>query len=107
MEVSTIDAAMESTGEFAPGLAGGITHATTNGLVIVNSNADSFRRFSQVFVSLVEVDAHSVPQIGAARLTVHNIQPYFQGARVLINVEWNSPLIIQISWLWRTGGITG
>lgn len=54
---------------------------------------------SRVFMSISEyLTAPGVdPFLGAARMTVHNVVPHAGGVNALVDVEWGSPLNVQVS----------
>ncbi|RKN38324.1 hypothetical protein [Streptomyces hoynatensis] len=56
--------------------------------------------FSQVAVSICELDANSRPFIGNARLEVYNVAPFRDG-RIIVrgNVEWQSDLNVRLNYI--------
>ncbi|MFD5318319.1 hypothetical protein [Streptomyces sp. NPDC127098] len=56
--------------------------------------------FSQVAVSICELNADGVPFIGNARLQVYNVAPHSDG-RIIVrgNVEWGSDLSVRLNYI--------
>ncbi|GAA2428525.1 hypothetical protein GCM10010191_47000 [Actinomadura vinacea] len=102
MTLQTIDTAIEPTARrAAEAISTGFAYFDTYGEVIINATLGSFTPSTLVTVSIVEVDHNNAPMIGAARMTVHNIQPYQGGVQTWVNIEWNSPLRVRVSYFWQ------
>ncbi|TDC27982.1 hypothetical protein E1265_00085 [Streptomyces sp. 8K308] len=56
--------------------------------------------FSQVAVSICELNADGVPFIGNARLQVYNVAPHGDG-RIIVrgNVEWDKDLNVRLNYI--------
>ncbi|WP_242889488.1 hypothetical protein [Actinomadura litoris] len=103
MDLPTIQSNLEGASERAVATVfTGTATFVTHGQVILNATSGSFTPNTRVTASIVELDANGVPFIGAARLTIHNVQPYQGGVRVWANIEWGSNLRVRVSYLWET-----
>ena len=67
--------------------------------VNINCGDPRINAGSRVFMTISEyLTAPGVdPFIGAARMTVHNVSPHAGGVNALIDVEWGTPLNVQVS----------
>lgn len=78
----------------------GICAYHINGTGIIANCADSrITAGSRVFASVSEYfTAPGVdPFLGAARMSIHNVIPHAGGVTVWMDVEWGSPLNVQLS----------
>jgi hypothetical protein len=82
------------------------TWENLNGYLDLTLNHPDIRWTSNVFVSLSELeeavsseDPTPRPMLGVASFSVLNVVPQNGGVTVRVLVDWNSPLLTQISYL--------
>jgi hypothetical protein len=102
-------------GKLQPALSGnGFTYrhdwGARRGQWILRLNWDAIQPPSQVFVSIGEgvpggPDAGKF--IGAARYTVHNVAPRWNGVDVWVNIEWSSDISLYVDYLIVNPPVTG
>ncbi|NUW39895.1 hypothetical protein [Nonomuraea rhodomycinica] len=83
--------------DIQPGERASWGYFTGCGDMILDVGASWITPDSQVSASIVEVDDDNVPKMGAARMTVRNVQPYQGGIQTWVSIEWDSPLRVRVS----------
>jgi hypothetical protein len=94
-------------GQLQPALSGnGFTYrhdwGARRGQWILRLNWDAIQPPSQVFVAIgegVPGGPNAGKFIGAARYTVHNVAPRWNGVDVWVNIEWSSDISLYVDYL--------
>jgi hypothetical protein len=79
------------------------TLETFNGVQLVNVTLPSSFGVtslnSNILVAATQLDGTGSPFIGDASIQILNIAPADNGVKVLVNVQWNSPIEIRLAFV--------
>lgn len=98
--IPTIEADTDPPAATADLVNGRNVHFKAGGEVILRAALAGVTPFTPVTVSITEVDANGHPFIGGARMTVHNVRAFENGVDTRVNIEFNGPLRVRLSYVW-------